>query len=133
MSKAPIPFRVKGKPLIGWRILVTRASGQAFGLSNPLRDLGAEVIEIPTIEIRSSANGFGRLEEACLKIDHYDTLILTSVNGAEIYFERYNKLGLPVSDMEHLLVVAIVQLRPLPFSPRAYRFPLFRKNMWRSR
>lgn len=107
MNKSPIPFRVKGKPLIGWRILVTRPSGQAFGLSNPLRDLGAEVIEIPTIEIGSPVNGFGRLEEACLKIDHYDTLILTSVNGAEILFERYNKLGLLVSDMEHLLVVAI--------------------------
>lgn len=105
--KAPIPFRVKGKPLIGWRLLVTRASGQAHGLSLPLRDLGAEVIEIPTIELRSPVNGFGRLDEACLRMDHYDTLILTSVNGAEILFERYNKLGLPLSDMEHLLVVAI--------------------------
>jgi len=107
MNKAPIPFRVKGKPLIGWRILVTRASGQAFALSNPLRDLGAEVIEIPTIEIRSPVNNFSALDEACLKIDHYDTLVLTSVNGVEILFERYNKMGLPVSDMEHLLVVAI--------------------------
>jgi uroporphyrinogen-III synthase len=107
MNKAPIPFRVKGKPLIGWRILVTRASGQAYGLALPLRDLGAEVIEIPTIEIQSPANGFGRLDEACLKIGRYDTLILTSVNGVEILFERYNKMGLPVADMEHLLVVAI--------------------------
>jgi uroporphyrinogen-III synthase len=107
MNKAPIPFRVKGKPLIGLRILVTRASGQAHGLSLPLRELGAEVIEIPTIEIKSPVNNFSALDEACLKIDHYDTLVLTSVNGAEILFERYNKLGLPVGDMGHLLVVAI--------------------------
>jgi uroporphyrinogen-III synthase len=107
MNKAPIPFRVKGKPLIGWRILVTRASGQAHGLSLPLRELGAEVIEIPTIEIKSPVTNFFALDEACLKIDHYDTLVLTSVNGVEILFERYNKLGLPVGDMEHLLVVAI--------------------------
>lgn len=94
------------KPLKGWRILVTRASRQAFGLSDPLRQLGATVVEIPTIEIRSTGNS-GALEHALLKIDHYDTLILTSVNGVEIMFERYNRLGLPIVDMQHLRVVAI--------------------------
>ena len=107
MSKGPIPFRVKGKPLIGLRILVTRASHQAFGLSEPLKDLGAQVIEIPTIEISSPEQGYGALDYALMKIDHYDTLILTSVNGAEILFERYNRIGLSIADMQHLLVVAI--------------------------
>src|SRR5215469_2270853 len=93
-------------PLTGWRILVTRASHQAFGLSDPLRRLGATVFEIPTIEIRSTGNR-GALEHALLKIDHYDTLILTSVNGVEIFFDRYNRLGLPIVDMQHLRVVAI--------------------------
>ena len=98
--------KANSKPLTGWRILVTRASRQAFGLSDPLRQLGATVIEIPTIEIRSTGS-YGALDHALLKIDHYDTLILTSVNGAEILFERYNRMGLPVVDMEHLRVVAI--------------------------
>lgn len=93
-------------PLKGWRVLVTRASAQAFGLSEPLRQLGATVIEIPTIEIRSTGNA-GALDYALLKIDHYDTLILTSVNGVERLFERYNRMGLPIVDMEHLRVVAI--------------------------
>ena len=93
-------------PLHGWRILVTRASHQSFGLSDPLRTLGAEVIEIPTIEIRWTS-GNTRLDEVLIKIDHYDTLILTSVNGAEILFERYNHLGLNIADMQHLMVVAI--------------------------
>lgn len=93
-------------PLRGWRILVTRASHQAFGLSDPLRELGAEVIEIPTIEIRSTGS-FAALDHALIKIDHYDTLILTSVNGVEILFERYNRMSLPIVDMQHLLVVAI--------------------------
>ena len=96
----------KEKPLVGWRVLVTRASHQAFGLSEPLRGLGAMVIEIPTIEIRSTGNT-GALEHALLKIDHYDTLILTSVNGVERLFERYNRMGLPIEDMKHLRVVAI--------------------------
>lgn len=93
-------------PLKNWRILVTRASHQAFALSGPLRDLGATVIEIPTIEIRP-AGSYAALDHALLKIDHYDTLILTSVNGVEVLFERYNHMGLPIEDMKHLRVVAI--------------------------
>src|SRR5580658_3843412 len=38
-------------PLFGQRIVVTRASGQAEALSSRLRALGAEAIELPTIEI----------------------------------------------------------------------------------
>ncbi|HKE31745.1 MAG TPA: uroporphyrinogen-III synthase [Candidatus Angelobacter sp.] len=94
------------KPLNGWRILVTRATHQAYALSEPLRQLGATVIEVPTIEISSTGNR-GPLEHALLKIDHYDTLILTSVNGVEILFDRYNRMGLPIVDMQHLRVVAI--------------------------
>jgi uroporphyrinogen-III synthase len=97
---------VTNNSLIGWRILVTRASKQAFGLSEPLRELGATVIEIPTIQIRSTGS-YDPLDHALLKIDHYDTLILTSVNGVEVLFERYNSMGLPVENMKHLLVVAI--------------------------
>jgi uroporphyrinogen-III synthase len=103
MSKV---LMMKAKPLGGWRILITRASRQAFGLSEPLRQRGAEVIEIPTIEI-GSASSYAALDNALIKIDHYDTLILTSVNGVEVLFERYNRLGLPIVDMQHLLVVAI--------------------------
>ena len=103
MSKVIV---MKAKPLNGWRILITRASGQAFALSEPLRQHGAEVIEVPTIEI-ASAGSYAALDNALIKIDHYDTLILTSVNGAEVLFDRYNRLGLPIVDMQHLLVVAI--------------------------
>src|SRR5260370_7263426 len=106
MNPNLIPFRAKGKPLLGRRILVTRASRQAPALSDPLRELGAEVIEVPTIEIHPPAS-FVSLDNALIKIDHYDTLILTSVNGAEVLFERYNRLDLPLADMQHLLVVAI--------------------------
>src|SRR5262249_25537188 len=103
MSKV---IMMPAKPLGGWRVLITRASHQSWGLSDPLRRRGAEVVEIPTIEI-TSAGSLGPLDNALIKIDHYDTLILTSVNGVEVLFERYNKLGLPIADMQHLMVVAI--------------------------
>ena len=40
------------EPLSGWRTLTTRASKQSGGLAAPLREMGAEVIEIPTIQIK---------------------------------------------------------------------------------
>jgi uroporphyrinogen-III synthase len=97
---------MKAKPLGGLRILITRASGQAYALAEPLRQRGAEVLEVPTIEIHGTGSN-AALDHALLKIDHYDTLILTSVNGVEALFARYNRMGLPVADMQHLLVVAI--------------------------
>jgi uroporphyrinogen-III synthase len=99
-------IEMPARPLRGWRILNTRAAHQAWALSGPLRQLGAQVIEIPTIEI-TSAGSLGPLDNALFKIDHYDVLILTSVNGVEVLFDRYNKLGLPMVAMQHLLVVAI--------------------------
>src|SRR6185312_8847533 len=107
MSHKPVSIKSgKELPLAGWRILVTRASRQAIGLSFPLRELGAEVIEVPTIEIRPPQS-FAALDYALFKIDHYDTMILTSVNGVETLFERYHRQGLPIADMQHLMVVAI--------------------------
>src|SRR5262249_50873140 len=107
MSHKPVSIQSgKELTLAGWRILVTRASKQSWALTQPLRALGADVVEIPTIEIRPPQS-FGALDHALLKIDHYDTLILTSVNGVETLFERYHRQGLPIVDMQHLLVVAI--------------------------
>jgi uroporphyrinogen III methyltransferase/synthase len=39
------------KPLAGLRVLVTRAKHQSAGLSNALRQVGAEPVELPTLEI----------------------------------------------------------------------------------
>jgi crotonobetainyl-CoA:carnitine CoA-transferase CaiB-like acyl-CoA transferase len=42
------------EPLSGWRILTTRASKQSGGLAAPLREMGAEVIEIPTQQLQGA-------------------------------------------------------------------------------
>ena len=52
-------------PLAGRRVLVTRAAHQAGTLSNGLRELGAEAIEIPVLEIRPPVS-FEPLDKACL-------------------------------------------------------------------
>src|SRR5712671_8073097 len=81
----------KEEPLSGWRVLTTRASRQSGGLAEPLREMGAEVVEIPTIEIKPPAS-YKALDAALANISKYDWLILTSVNGVEALFARLKKL-----------------------------------------
>jgi len=94
------------QPLLGWRILTTRAGKQAGGLSQPLRELGAEAVEIPTIEI-NPPRSYKPLDSALKKIAEYDWLILTSVNGVDALFARLKKMGIPAAKLEHLQIAAI--------------------------
>jgi len=87
MSKKVNPM---SKPLTGVRVLVGRAKHQAGALSTELRKRGAEVLEIPFIEIRKSKS-FKPLDAALSSIDTYDWLILTSVNGVESMWARMGK------------------------------------------
>lgn len=81
------------KPLQGVRVLVGRARHQAGALSAQLRKHGADVIEIPFIEIRKPQS-FKPLDSALRSLSAYDWLILTSVNGVEAMWDRLRKLSL---------------------------------------
>lgn len=74
-------------PLFGRRIVVTRAKGQAEALTGRLHALGADVVELPTIEIRPAAD-YAPLDEAIGKLACYDWLIFTSANGVRFFLER---------------------------------------------
>lgn len=89
------PKLTKKQPLSGVRVLVGRARHQAGSLSGELRKLGAQVLEIPFIEIRKPRS-FRALDSALNGLDSYDWLILTSVNGVEAMWDRLQKLGIPV-------------------------------------
>jgi len=92
-------------PLAGVRVLVGRARHQAGALSSELREAGAEVVEIPFIEIRKPRS-FRPLDSAVKNLDSYDWLILTSVNGVEAMWARMEKLR-RIHVPERLLVAAI--------------------------
>src|SRR6185369_17767059 len=96
----------KEEPLSGWRILTTRAGKQSGGLAEPLREMGAEVIEIPTIEIKPPSS-YKALDAALGNIAKYDWLILTSVNGVDAFFARLKKLRIAPDNLAHLQVAAI--------------------------
>ncbi len=82
----------KSKPLSGVRVLVGRARHQAGALSSELRKQGADVLEIPFIEIRKPRS-FRPLDAALKNLATYDWLILTSVNGVDAMWDRIKKLS----------------------------------------
>ncbi len=84
---------MKRQPLSGLRVLVGRARHQASALSDQLRKRGAEVIEIPFIEIRQPKS-FKPLDTALKNLASYDWLILTSANGVDAMWARMKKLKL---------------------------------------
>lgn len=93
-------------PLVGWRVLVSRARAQAGALTDGLRSLGAEVQEIPFIEIRPPRS-FKGLDESLKLVAEYEWLILTSVNGVRALFERMARLNIPRRALMHLNIAAI--------------------------
>jgi uroporphyrinogen-III synthase len=102
----PSPQSGQNKPLSGLRILVGRARHQAGALSSGLRELGADVIEIPFIEIRRPRS-YRPLDSALKNLRNYDWLILTSVNGVEAVWDRLRKLHIAKKTLGRLQVAAI--------------------------
>jgi len=69
------------RPLFGRRIVVTRAREHASELRARLEQLGAEVVEVPSIAFES-------LEFAFPTLDRYQWLVFTSANGVDAFFEH---------------------------------------------
>jgi uroporphyrinogen III methyltransferase/synthase len=80
----------ESRPLFGQTIVVTRTRQQASDLSAQLADLGADVIEAPTIELApASADVDARLAEAA----SFDWVVFTSANGVEHTRRRLEAIG----------------------------------------
>jgi len=95
-----------GKPLSGKRILITRAREQADDMVRALTDLGAEVINIPTIEI-NPPQSFQPLDRALVRANTYHWLILTSVNGVRAMAKRAEKNEVDLGLLRTLKIAAI--------------------------
>jgi uroporphyrinogen III methyltransferase / synthase len=81
------------RPLHGRRVVVTRARAQASGLAATLRELGAEVVELPAIKIESQIEG-DEVRGAIERIGDYSLICITSPNGAHLLFEALETAGL---------------------------------------
>lgn len=94
------------KPLLGRSVVVTRAREQASGLAAQLADLGAEVIQFPTIDIKPLED-YSSVDDAVRNLGAYDWLIFTSANGVKCFWERLEAQGLDARALYGLQVAAI--------------------------
>jgi uroporphyrinogen III methyltransferase/synthase len=89
------------RPLFSRRVIVTRARESASGLARKLQDLGARVVEVPTIRVEPAADGGVALGRATAELveGRYDWLAFTSAHAVDALFDRVpdtRRLG-PVS------------------------------------
>ncbi len=94
------------RPLLGRGVVVTRAREQASDLLASLQNLGACAYEFPTITIEP-LDDYGPLEDAILRLQEYDWLVFTSVNGVEFFFKVLHEIGLDARALGGLEVAAI--------------------------
>jgi uroporphyrinogen III methyltransferase/synthase len=68
-------------------IVITRAAAQSAALRNRLEDLGARVIECPTIQI-VGPKSWKPVDDAIRQLSGYDWLLFTSANAVEQFMDR---------------------------------------------
>jgi len=69
------------------KILITRPRNQADSFAKALVEAGFEPIFFPVIEIRPFRENVA-LDRAIAKLECYDWIVFTSVNGVDAFFER---------------------------------------------
>jgi uroporphyrinogen III methyltransferase/synthase len=94
------------RPLHGRRVVVTRARAQASGLAATLRELGAEVVELPAIRIEPRIET-EEAQKAAGALGIYELICLTSPNGVRLLFEAMEAAGLDARALAGVTVAAI--------------------------
>jgi uroporphyrinogen III methyltransferase / synthase len=94
------------RPLHGRRVVVTRARAQASGFARTLRQLGAEVVELPAIRIESLVDS-AEVRAAAAAIGEYALVCLTSPNGVRLLFDALAEAGTDARALAGATVAAI--------------------------
>jgi len=94
------------RPLGTLKIMVTRPKDRSSSLAEMLREYGAEVIEVPTIETdRILENQM--LDEALKKAGNYQWIAFTSPFGVKVFFQRMTELKVDIRTLAGLKFAAI--------------------------
>lgn len=96
----------ENRPLLGRRIIVTRARKQASDMVKKLSDMGAECLEYPVIRV-VTPDDTTLLDDAVNNLSSYDWLVFTSVNGVEVFFSRLEAAGKDTRALGHIQTAAI--------------------------
>jgi uroporphyrinogen III methyltransferase/synthase len=89
--------------MFGHRILITREHIEGF---EPLEELGAEILEFPTIDIVPPAN-CDDLDRSIESIETYHWLIFTSRNGVKYFFNRFFEKDRDIRDLKGIKICAV--------------------------
>jgi len=79
------------KSLSGRRIVLTRPAGSSTDWRARLTAQGAEVIELPLIQVTKEVN-LDTLAEVFQELSNYEWIIFTSVNGVKYFFEEFHRV-----------------------------------------
>lgn len=93
------------RPLFGKKIVVTRARDQASRLVSVLEELGAWVLELPTIAINPLP--VMNLRTIVSGIDKYSWIVFTSVNGVRVFISQMLEQGFDIRDLKGPRICAI--------------------------
>ncbi|NET39589.1 MAG: uroporphyrinogen-III synthase, partial [Cyanothece sp. SIO1E1] len=78
---------ISARPLANKTVLVTRSVGQSSQFTRYLQAQGAQVIEMPALEI-GPPTSWQALDQAIAQLASFDWLILTSANGVDFFLDR---------------------------------------------
>jgi len=93
-------------PLAGKTILVTRAATQAGQFSQMLMNKGAQVIDLPALEIREPAS-WEPMDQAIARLSRFDWLLLTSPNAVTFFLNRLLHQGKDCRDLANLKIAVV--------------------------
>jgi uroporphyrinogen III methyltransferase / synthase len=94
------------KPLFGQTIVVTRTRQQASELSLRLEQLGANVLEAPTIEL-SPPGDWSEVDATLKSLASFDWVVFTSANGVAYTKGRLFEIGLDARAFGNAKIAAI--------------------------
>ena len=93
-------------PLAGSRVIVTRPRGTISRMAARLRKLGADVLELPSIETKARQDQT-LLEQALDQASDYDWLVFTSPTGVRVFFDILRSSGKDVRSLAGVKIAAI--------------------------
>ncbi len=94
------------RPLFGRSIVITRAREQASESAALFAELGAHVIQFPTIAIRPMQDD-SALTQAVTRLASYDWVVFTSANGVRFFARKLEELGLDARAFGGVRIAAI--------------------------
>jgi uroporphyrinogen III methyltransferase/synthase len=96
-------------PLFGRRVLITRARAQAGELADRIEALGGEPVEFPVIALKEpdDPEKCAALDAALDRLDRFDWILFTSVNGVEFFFRRMRRRGVDIRAMHRATIAAV--------------------------